>query len=236
MSHIYHHADHSPGIHHAATLPLGYLARIPLMSDTAPPRNRIDNIPPHRRALGRPKGTPNKVPSDLRDIIMQAFDRLGGIDAMVKWGTKNPDSFYSNVLMRILPKEVHSRLDGNHSVSIGETIRDALSALDTVRRNRQPLTITTQSGRSIPMPEPLRTDAIPTFHDVANRASDVSDIARASRESAHLSAILPHPTIRYPIPARSNPQQNHIPDSEMEAPGSSQGPASGPAPIVPSAD
>lgn len=51
-------------------------------------------------AAGCPKGTSppaDNLDDDLdsaRDLIVEAFQRLGGLDALVRWGKKQPAQFY----------------------------------------------------------------------------------------------------------------------------------------------
>ena len=58
--------------------------------------------PRHKKA-GRRKGTPNKVTLQIRDILEQAFEGVGGMETFVAWGKKNPALFYS-LWIKILPK------------------------------------------------------------------------------------------------------------------------------------
>ena len=54
---------------------------------------------------GRPKGTPNKVTASIKQAITEAFDNLGGVPALVRWGQANPDGFYG-LWGRLAPKVV----------------------------------------------------------------------------------------------------------------------------------
>lgn len=56
---------------------------------------------------GRPKGVPNKVTASMRQAWMDAFDKLGGVDALVAWGRTNPDDFYKAVT-KLIPLDLTS--------------------------------------------------------------------------------------------------------------------------------
>jgi len=43
---------------------------------------------------GRISGTPNKVSASARDALLEAFDQLGGIEALVAWARTDPAQLY----------------------------------------------------------------------------------------------------------------------------------------------
>lgn len=53
---------------------------------------------------GRPKGSKNRVNLAFRDAIVEAFEELGGVQTLVKWGKKNPTEFYK-IAARLIPIE-----------------------------------------------------------------------------------------------------------------------------------
>lgn len=61
-------------------------------------------IPPNA-GKGRPKGSLNKENKLLREMILDALDRKGGADYLVKQADKNPNAFMS-LLGRVLPLQV----------------------------------------------------------------------------------------------------------------------------------
>lgn len=70
-----------------------------------------------RKTGGRKVGTPNKVTTEVREAIHEAFDELGGATYLVKVGKKNPGTF-CKLLGMTLPKDV--KLD------VGETLEQLL--------------------------------------------------------------------------------------------------------------
>lgn len=59
----------------------------------------------HEKVGGRKVGSVNKTPAAVKAVLHECFDRLGGIDAMVKWATDNPTEFYK-LWSKMLPKEL----------------------------------------------------------------------------------------------------------------------------------
>lgn len=54
---------------------------------------------------GRRKGTPNKTTSSIKQAFLEAFEKLGGVDALVKWAAANPTDF-CKFYARLLPREI----------------------------------------------------------------------------------------------------------------------------------
>lgn len=75
---------------------------------------------------GRTKGTLNKTTASVKAAFEQAFDRLGGVEALVTWGSSEPGEFFK-LYARLLPVEM--KADINHNVT------DALA--DRLARARQ---------------------------------------------------------------------------------------------------
>jgi hypothetical protein len=74
---------------------------------------------------GRPKGTPNKVTAELKDMIRTALDESGGVEYLKEQASSNPNAFLS-LVGKIIPKDI------KHEVSGGkEPIKVDLSALST---------------------------------------------------------------------------------------------------------
>ena len=47
-----------------------------------------------KKTGGRKAGVPNKVTASMRQAWQDAFDSLGGVPALVKWGRAEPTEFY----------------------------------------------------------------------------------------------------------------------------------------------
>lgn len=56
---------------------------------------------------GRPRGVPNKTTGAIKDMILQALDRKGGVDYLVEQADENPVAF-----MGLLGKVMPTQLEG----------------------------------------------------------------------------------------------------------------------------
>jgi len=71
---------------------------------------------------GRPKGVPNKVTRDMREIVREAFERAGGVDYLVTQADVNPKAFMA-ILAKLLPNTVE--VDPTDGVRVAERMREA---------------------------------------------------------------------------------------------------------------
>jgi hypothetical protein len=67
--------------------------------------------PTGRKPSGRPKGIPNKVTGDLREMIKGALTQAGGQGYLVDQARNNPTAFLT-LLGKVVPQEVKSEIDG----------------------------------------------------------------------------------------------------------------------------
>lgn len=70
---------------------------------------------------GRPKGVPNKTTTSMRQAWLDAFEKLGGVDSLVRWGQTNPDDFYK-CATKLIPQDITS---GDKPLLLTATERDA---------------------------------------------------------------------------------------------------------------
>lgn len=54
---------------------------------------------------GRPKGSPNKITTAVRDALARSFEEVGGWQWLVKLAKENPKA-YATLLAKCLPHEV----------------------------------------------------------------------------------------------------------------------------------
>jgi len=63
-------------------------------------------IPP-MAGKGRAKGQINKYSKNVKMLMSDAFEGIGGLEALIAWGKDNPGEFYK-LWIRILPLEIKS--------------------------------------------------------------------------------------------------------------------------------
>lgn len=61
---------------------------------------------------GRKKGTPNKFTASVKAAFEEAFDRMGGVEALVSWAQSEPTEFYK-LYSKLLPAEVRNSVNAN---------------------------------------------------------------------------------------------------------------------------
>ncbi|MBO3274098.1 hypothetical protein [Pseudomonas schmalbachii] len=84
-----------------------------------------------RKTGGRLKGTPNKATKEVKDALAEAFEKLGGVSALVRWGKEEPGEFYK-LWARMLPHEIRHGVPQEDSLSVllrqisGATLKPAI--------------------------------------------------------------------------------------------------------------
>lgn len=63
-----------------------------------------------RPGSGRKPGTPNLVPAQLKDMILQALHNKGGVEYLENQATTNPNAFMG-LIGRVLPMTVQGDKD-----------------------------------------------------------------------------------------------------------------------------
>ena len=69
---------------------------------------------------GRPKGSPNRVTTTVKDNMLAVYEKLGGRDGMYKWAEKsdeNREKFYS-WYSRLAPKEVIADVEADLTIQL----------------------------------------------------------------------------------------------------------------------
>ena len=68
---------------------------------------------------GRPKGVPNKITTEAKEVIAAAAAELGGKERLVEWvreDPKNEAAFWSSIYPKLLPLQ----LNAAHTVSLAD--------------------------------------------------------------------------------------------------------------------
>ena len=78
----------------------------------------------NKKTGGRTKGTPNKQSASVKQCIINAFEDMGGVQNLVKWGKENQTEFYK-LWGRMIPHEVTGEDGGDIKVTIKPQIHSA---------------------------------------------------------------------------------------------------------------
>ena len=79
---------------------------------------------PGERRGGRRKGTPNKVPSDLKRMILGALDGVGGEKYLMQQAIENPGPFMA-LIGKVLPTTLASDPDNPPKQTVSVEVRIA---------------------------------------------------------------------------------------------------------------
>lgn len=74
------------------------------------------------RRGGRQKGTPNKLTSDLRAMVLGALEDAGGRGYLAKQAEENPIAFLA-LVSKLLPRDIKAELGG--TVTLSDIIRES---------------------------------------------------------------------------------------------------------------
>lgn len=102
---------------------------------------------PRPPGAGRKAGTPNKTTSSIKAAFVAAFDKLGGVPALVKWGQDNPTDFYK-LVSRLIPVEVQAKSDVMLTHSITETDAQIIARYER-QRHAQSAAIADDGAKTI---------------------------------------------------------------------------------------
>ena len=72
--------------------------------DTTAKNKIVKNTPP-RAGAGRPKGSPNKTTAAIKDMIVQALEKKGGVEYLIQQADANPTAFLT-LVGKIIPLQV----------------------------------------------------------------------------------------------------------------------------------
>jgi len=72
------------------------------MEPGAPTKQVRNTAKPPAAGKGRPKGAPNKVTGQVKEMILAALDKAGGVDYLAEQADKTPAAFLS-LVGKVLP-------------------------------------------------------------------------------------------------------------------------------------
>lgn len=70
------------------------------MADTVTGKSRSPNL-----KGGSRKGIPNKVATDVKEMVLKALENVGGVQYLTEQASENPKAFLS-LLARIIPTQI----------------------------------------------------------------------------------------------------------------------------------
>lgn len=74
---------------------------------------------------GRKKGTPNKQTAAIKDMIVQALDKAGGVDYLLSQAEENPNAFMA-LVGKVLPLQLQGDPDNPLMLKIQEIRRSVV--------------------------------------------------------------------------------------------------------------
>lgn len=69
------------------------------------PNKQTADIGKGRKGPGRPKGSQNKITRDVKDMILAALDKAGGVNYLTRQATESPAAFMT-LLGKVLPTQL----------------------------------------------------------------------------------------------------------------------------------
>jgi hypothetical protein len=90
----------------------------------------------HERYGGRQKGAINKNTAELKNMILQALDKAGGVDYLEQQATLNPASFMT-LIGKVLPLQVHGDSENPLQMKISHDFGSRAIDLINKIRNQQ---------------------------------------------------------------------------------------------------
>ena len=79
----------------------------------------------HEKVGGRKVGSKNKTPANIAKIVLECFDKIGGVPAMADHftQTRNRTAFYTKMLAPLLPRSVSLSVE-EHALKLAEQIKE----------------------------------------------------------------------------------------------------------------
>ncbi len=66
----------------------------------------------------------NRIKSEIKAGILQAFDQVGGVDYLVEIARRDPPTF-CRLLSAIIPAEIKASVTATHKLDLGQAMLDA---------------------------------------------------------------------------------------------------------------
>ena len=66
----------------------------------------------------------NRIKSEIKAGILEAFEKAGGVEYLVQLGKVDPPTF-CRLLAQVLPTEIKAEINTRHSIDLGQAMLDA---------------------------------------------------------------------------------------------------------------
>ena len=87
------------------------------MATTPKPKRRPGN-PSIKPGPGRPKGLQNKVPGELKAMILEALGEAGGVQYLVKQAKRRNPAPFMALLGKVLPLQVKAEMEHTGGITV----------------------------------------------------------------------------------------------------------------------
>lgn len=74
------------------------------------------------RSIGRPKGSVNKISRDVREMIFDVVDKIGGANRMLAWAQSSPEAekaFWTMIVPKVIPKDINIGGQADNPLNVG---------------------------------------------------------------------------------------------------------------------
>lgn len=75
---------------------------------------------PGERRGGRQKGVPNKITTDIRTAIQEAFDKAGGVDYLITVAREDPKTFCA-----LIGKVIPTQITGSLTLTLEQLVKES---------------------------------------------------------------------------------------------------------------
>lgn len=73
--------------------------------------------PKSRRGRGRPKGVPNKFGAQVKDMFLEALERVGDVDWLEEQAREHPKVFLASIT-KMIPSAVEAKVEHSTTVKV----------------------------------------------------------------------------------------------------------------------
>src|SRR5258707_5262867 len=97
-------------------------------------KNQKNNLPKDANGKytggpGRPKGVPNRISGEAKQMFALAFEGMGGLKRLIEWADEFPGEFYKHCYTKLIPMLVQGKVDLDVNLNGEEARRNLEAAL-----------------------------------------------------------------------------------------------------------